>query len=393
MNGLASLPDSELIRRLQRAAFEYFLCYSHPHTGLVADTSREKSPCSIAAVGFALSCYPVAVRNEWLTRSDAANRTLKVLRFLSDSTQSGGSAASGYQGFYYHFLDMNAGHRVWECELSMIDTALLMAGIAVALTYFDGDDEEVEIRERAQHLYRRVDWRWAQNGSDTLAQGWKPETGFLHYGWEGYNEALILYTLGLGSPTFPLTAAGYQTWGLTYQRELLLEQDVLYAGPLFTHLFSHAWIDFRGIRDSFMREMDCDYFENSQRAIALHREYGERNPGAFRHTAGISGGFPPATGPGTTTCANTIRIFASLATWREVCPTVPTTVRFHLGRCWPRCPSIRRPPSRVPADFWLSFLKSVPRVDSPAGSIPRCRPGREDGCPTDGTRWTRGCWS
>ena len=116
-------------------------------------------------------------------------------------------------------------------------------------------------------MYRRVDWRWAQNGTPAVSQGWKPECGFLHYGWEGYNEATILYVLGLGSPTFPLTPAGYVTWSLTYQWENLLDRDVLYSGPLFTHLFSHAWIDFRGIRDAFMRE----------KAQRLFREHEKRH--------------------------------------------------------------------------------------------------------------------
>lgn len=282
MSDLARLPDDALVSRLQRAAFSYFIDYADPDTGLVADTSRAGSPCSIAVVGFALSCYPIAVRNGWLSRADAASRSLRILTFFSRSAQSDAPDASGYKGFYYHFLDMRTGKRVWQCELSLIDTALLVAGFLVAACYFDGGGAESEIRDLADALYRHVDWRWAQNGTEGLSQGWKPECGFLHYGWEGYNEAMILYVLGLGSPTFPLTPGGYVTWSLTYQWENLLDQDVLYSGPLFTHLFSHAWIDFRGIRDAFMRQTGSDYFENTKSAIAVHREYGERNPLGFR---------------------------------------------------------------------------------------------------------------
>jgi hypothetical protein len=282
MDDRAQLSDDALVTRLQRAAFSYLLEYADADTGLVADTSRRGSPCSIAVVGFALSCYPIAVHNGWLSRADGAARALKVLRFLSRSMQSDAPDATGYKGFYYHFLDMQTGRRVWRCELSLIDTALLIAGVLVAGCYFDGGNEENEIRELADALYRRVDWNWAQAGASGLSQGWKPECGFLHYGWEGYNEATILYVLGLGSPTFPLAPSGYVTWGLTYQWENLLGHDVLYSGPLFTHLFSHAWIDFRGIRDAFMREKSSDYFENTKSAVAIHREYGERNPYGFR---------------------------------------------------------------------------------------------------------------
>ena len=131
----------------------------------------------------------------------------------------------------------------------------------------------------------------------TVAQGWKPDCGFLHYGWEGYNEATLLYVLGAGSPTHPLSDPSFANWDFTYQWENLLGWDVLYSGPLFTHLFSQAWLDFRGIQDKFMREKDGDYFRNTQNAIAVHREYGARNPsGASRGIIVISGELPRATG-------------------------------------------------------------------------------------------------
>ena len=298
MEDLAALSDDPLVTRLQRGAFSYLIDHSNPRNGLVADTSRDGSPCSIAVVGFALSCYPVGVRNGWTSREDAASRTLAALRFFTESTQSDQRDATGYMGFYYHFLDMQTGRRVWQCELSLVDTALLMAGILTAACYFDGDGPEIEIRALAEALYLRVNWRWAQNGTDTVTQGWKPECGFLHYGWEGYNEATILYVLGLGSPTFPFSPSSYKHWGLTYQWENLTGTDVLYSGPLFTHLFSHAWIDFRGIRDDFMRKKNSDYFENTKAAIAVHREYGERNPydfkGYCRNFWGITAGDGPS---------------------------------------------------------------------------------------------------
>jgi hypothetical protein len=290
-------PDAALIDRLQRAAFDYFTSYSNPDNGLVADTSRAASPSSIAVVGFGLSCYPVAVERGWIGREPAAARVLKTLRFFWDSEQGEQPRATGYRGFYYHFLEMRSGLRVWDCELSLIDTALLMAGILTAALYFDAEDSEAQIRDLARALYERVDWTWALNGGDTLAQGWRPETGFLHYGWEGYNEATLLYLLGLASPTHPLPAASFAGWTHTYQWENLLGIDTLYSGPLFTHLFSQAWVDFRGIRDSFMRRAGSDYFENTQSAVAIQREYAARNPRGFagysRNLWGITAGDGP----------------------------------------------------------------------------------------------------
>ena len=293
------LSDAELLDRLQSAAFGYFLEEINPANGLVADTTRKGSPASIAVVGFALSAYPVAVERGWMTHDEAVDRTLITLRFFSNSSQSAEPDATGYKGFYYHFLDMQSGKRVWQSELSLIDTALLLAGILTAGAYFtDNTKSETEIRELADALYRRVDWRWAQNRQAMLSQGWKPECGFLHYGWEGgYNEAIILHVLAMASPTHPITDS-YQAWTATYQWENLYGHDVLYAGPLFIHQFSHAWIDFRGIQDRFMREKGSDYFENSRQATYIQREYALRNPHDFRDYGENSWGLSAGDGPG-----------------------------------------------------------------------------------------------
>lgn len=297
------LPDDDtLLDQLQHAAFNYFTRNQNPHNGLVADTTRTNAPSSIAVIGFALSVYPVGVERGWIDRSEASQRTLVVLKFLIDSDQSGSTHATGCRGFYFHFLDMNSGARMWLSELSLIDTGFLMAGILTAATYFSADTpEETELRRLADALYCRVDWRWAQRDGFAVAHGWKPECGFLNYGWEGYSEAILLYALGLGSPTHPLTRQSFTAWTVTYQWENLYGIDFLYAGPLFIHQFSHAWIDFRAIRDAFMREKDCDYFENSRRATYVQREYAIRNPRGFigygADIWGLSAGDGPAAAP------------------------------------------------------------------------------------------------
>jgi len=276
--------NDQMLDQLQHAAFGYFLEAVNPENGLIADTTRENSPCSIAVVGFALSSYPVAVERGWMARADAVDRICTTLRFLHDSDQSGGPVATGYRGFYYHFLDMHTGARVWRSELSMIDTAFLVMGMLTAGRYFAGNTPaETRLRALVETLYRRVDWRWSQGGKKTVRMGWKPESGFLHYGWEGYSEAIALYVLALGSPTHAIEGGCecYHAWTATYQWEHLYGYDFLYAGPLFIHQFSHAWIDFRGIRDRFMREKRCDYFENSRRATEVQREYARRNPNGF----------------------------------------------------------------------------------------------------------------
>ena len=296
-----TLSDDELLDSLERAAFGYFLSAYNPANGLVADRSVTGSPCSIAVVGFALSSYPIAVERRWMTRDEAVERTLVALRFFLNSPQNEAPEATGYKGFYYHFLDMQSGRRAWQSELSLIDTALLLAGILTASAYFTYiTQNETEIRQLADALYRRVDWRWAQDRKATLSQGWKPECGFLHYGWQGYSEASILYVLAIASPTHSIPASSYSAWTATYQWENLYGHDYLYAGPLFIHQFSHAWIDFRRIQDAFMREKGSDYFENSRQATYIQREYALRNPQDFRGYGenfwGLSAGDGPTPG-------------------------------------------------------------------------------------------------
>jgi hypothetical protein len=221
------------------------------------------------------------------------------LRFFVSSEQSREPDASGYRGFYYHFLDFQTGRRTWQSEVSPIDSALLVAGMLTAATYFDADTRvETELRGLALELYLRMNWDWARNGKNTVSQGWKPEAGFLHYRWQGYNEAALLYVLGLGSPRSPLPVESYADWTATYQWERIYGQDLLYAGPLFIHQFSHAWLDFRGIRDAFMRDKGSDYFENSRRAVLVQREYARLNPHGYTGYGDECWGLSAGDGPG-----------------------------------------------------------------------------------------------
>ncbi len=285
--------------KLQQDALRYFLRAPNPGHGLIADSSREGAPCSIAATGLGLAAYVVGAERGFLPRREAAQRTLSVLRFFRDSPQGEDPDATGHRGFYYHFLDMKTGRRTWQCELSMMDSAILIAGALSSGRYFSAAaDDEREIREIAAFLYERVDWPWAAANGPVLRMGWKPGTGFLTYGWEGYSEAMLLYVLGLGSPTHPLPAASYGAWTGTYQWENLYDIDFLFSAPLFTHQLSHVWIDFRGIQDSFMREKRSDYFENSRRATAVQQQYAVRNPMWFKGYGENCWGITAGPGPG-----------------------------------------------------------------------------------------------
>jgi hypothetical protein len=294
----APLSD-ELLATLQRKTFDYFLNEVNPSNGLVADRSKDGAPASIAAVGLALTAYPVGVARGFMTREQAVTRTLATLRFFWNSRQDPAPNATGHKGFYYHFLDMETGQRIWGSELSTIDTALLLAGVLTAGAYFrEENEDEDEIQSLSEKLYRRVDWDWARNGGTTVSHGWRPERGFIRHRWKGYDEALILYVLGLGSPTHPLPSESYAAWLSSYEWKNIDGRELVYAGPLFIHQLSHIWIDFRGIRDNFMRDHRSDYFENSRQATYVQREYAIRNPLEFAGYNENSWGITASDGPG-----------------------------------------------------------------------------------------------
>jgi hypothetical protein len=291
--------QQKLLSDIQSDAFKYFMHEVNPANGLVADSTKGGWPSSIAAVGMALSAYPIGVEHGFITREEAMVRTLRKLRFFAGSEQSTRPDATGYKGFYYHFLDMQTGRRAWQCELSTIDSTILFAGMLVAAAYFDHDaEDEHEIRTLADYLYRRADWRWAINGGVTLTHGWTPEAGFLTYRWDEYDESTLAYVLGLGSPTLPLPVESYQAHRSSCHWKKVYDYEYLYAAPLFAHQFSHIWIDFRGIQDTFMREHGSDYFKNSRHATYVQREYAKRNPNGFKGYSEVGWGLTACEGPG-----------------------------------------------------------------------------------------------
>ena len=291
--------DDALLDEVQRETFQYFLHEANARNGLVADCTRPGWPCSIAATGLGLASYPVGVERGWMSRENALARTLAALEFFSASEQGSSADATGYRGFYYHFLDMDTGRRTWDSEVSTVDSTFLVAGALLAAQYFGGDDAgERRVRDLADALYRRMDWQWARNGGASVTHGWKAESGFLPYRWLGYCEALLLYVLALGSPTHSLPATAYDTWLASYDWRDLYGHPQVYAGPLFIHQLSHAWIDFRGIADRYLRAKGIDYFENSRRATLVHAQYAIENPNRFGYYNAYCWGITAGDGPG-----------------------------------------------------------------------------------------------
>ncbi len=287
------------LEKLQHDTFGYFLHETNPDNGLVPDNTRIGSHSSIAAVGLGLTTYPIGVERNFISREEAVDRVLNTLRFFWEAPQGPEPDATGYHGFFYHFLDMETGRRSKGCEVSTIDSSILISGALTTATYFDQDNEkEKEIRTLADNLYRRMDWQWFLNGDSKVLMAWLPECGFLPWCWEGYNESIILHVLALASPTFPVPAESYKAFTSSYEWKEIYGIEQLYAGPLFIHQLSHLWIDFREIQDDYMREKNIDYFENSRRATYTQQRYAIENPNGFRAYGENIWGVTASDGPG-----------------------------------------------------------------------------------------------
>jgi hypothetical protein len=291
--------ESAFLDTLEERTFRYFWDLADPHTGLAPDRAPARSFASIGATGFALTAYPIGIERGLISREEGRARVLATLRFLWAARQDTARAgAAGYRGFFYHFLVPETGARFEEVELSTMDTALLLGGVLFCQSYFNhvaGD--EVRIRAVAESLYARADWQWASVRPPTIGHGWTPEEGFLPYDWRGYNEAMLLYILALGSPTYPVPPAAWSAWTSGYRWGSFEGQEHLGFAPLFGHQYTHVWIDLRGIQDEAMRQRGIDYFENSRRAVLAQHAYAVANPDGWAGYGPRLWGLTAADGP------------------------------------------------------------------------------------------------
>lgn len=277
-----SQEDRQLLEKIQKDSAQYFIRSSNKNTGLTKDSSRPGSPASIAATGFSLASMAIAQDRGWIPKEYAQKQIQKTLNTLL-------TKADHEKGFYYHFLDPLTGKRVWKSEASSIDTALLVAGALTAGEYFPGTN----IQRMAQKIYERVNWPWMLNGSLLICMGWVPETGFLPYYWDSYNELLILQALALGSPTYPIPPEAWQEW--ERREDVFNNRKVVFAhsGSLFTYQYSHAFINFKKINDR-----GINYFENSVQATLANIEYSLSFRNQYKGYTEVSWGLSASDGPG-----------------------------------------------------------------------------------------------
>ena len=253
--------DSQFLEEMEKANFQFFWEQADPDTGLVRDRSRVSGSntggvASIAATGFGLTALCIGEKNGWAALRDVRGRALKLLHFLADKMPT-------HRGFFYHWADLKTGARVWDSEVSSVDSALLLCGVLACREYF----QYAELTRLAYEIYNRIDWTWLSEDTTLLPHGWTPEGGFLPYRWDLYSEHMMMYLLGLGASVHPLPADAWNAW----KRTPFDYEGMRYIGsfaPLFIHQYSQAWFDFRGKHDRY-----ADYFQNSVTATEAHRRF------------------------------------------------------------------------------------------------------------------------
>ena len=279
--------DTLLLKEL-KASYQFFIKEANTDLksegyGLIKDKDMYADEiASIASVGYGLAALVIGVNRNWISYPEAYERASKTLdTFLN--------YVDGKDGFYYHFVNIHTGKREWNCEISIIDTAIFICGAILAGEFFRG-----EIKQKAEELYKRVNWEWYRNKeTNYFYMGYKPETGFWGH-WDMYAEQLMLYVLGVASPTYPITKSMYddiKKEKCTYEGI----EDIIYTycGTLFTYQFSHAWIDFRDRKD----ENGIDWFENSKKATIANRTYCIKNQDKFKTFGENSWGLTACLGP------------------------------------------------------------------------------------------------
>jgi hypothetical protein len=327
--------DDQFLNEIENANALFFWEQASPKTGMVKDRCNvqindQGTVASIAATGFGLTALCIADQRGFLPKGAAIERVFAALRFLWKKVPH-------HRGFFYHFANIDTGERVWDSEISSVDTAILLCGILSCREHFQHKD----VIQLADLILNRVDWTWLSEDTTLLPHGWTPEIGFLPYRWDYYSELMMMYLLGLGSSAHPLREGAWNAW----KRMPFEYEGLRYVGsfaPLFVHQYSQAWFDFRGKRDKY-----ADYFQNSIVATEVHRrfcvELGKQFPDYSDDLWGITAsdsekgyviwGGPPAFGPIDGSVVPSAP-GGSLAFMPQATLRVLRAIRTHYGAAW-----------------------------------------------------------
>lgn len=278
----------KLVKKELKKCYQFFIKEANnnpdsPGYGLIRDKDKFADKiASIASVGYGLAALTIGVKRNWISKEKAYKRAKGTLDTFLENMEA-------TNGFYYHFVNMDTAKREWHCEVSIIDTGIFICGALMAGEFFGG-----EIKEKAEKLYKRINWKWYVNEeTNQFYMGYTPEKGFFG-AWDMYAEQLMLYILGVASPTYPIKADMYQDFQKP-KADYKNMKDIIYTycGTLFTYQFSHGWIDFRDLWD----EDGINWFENSKKATLANRKYCIEKSEKFKTFGKDSWGLTACVGP------------------------------------------------------------------------------------------------
>lgn len=282
------LKGKEIIEKELKGCYNFFLKEANNNNksrgyGLVRDKS-EFAPeiASIASVGYGFAALVIGTERKWIRYNKAYERINKTLdTFLCNMHEE--------NGFYFHFVNIETAERAWNSEISIIDTAIFICGALLAGEYFGN-----EVKEKTKILYEKINWKWYLDEKvNQFYMGYSKENGFWGH-WDMYAEQLMLYILGVASPTHSIDKIVYDS--IKKEKADYLDiKDIIYTycGTLFTYQYSHAWIDFRGLKD----KDEIDWFNNSVKATLANREYCIKNSNKFKTFNENSWGLTACVGP------------------------------------------------------------------------------------------------
>jgi hypothetical protein len=282
---LATLPDEELLERVQRQTFSYFWDDLEPMNGFAPDRriegeDRVAEKAAIGGSGFGVMALIVAVERGWITRAAAIERLGRMLDLLARATC--------YHGAYPHFLNGRTGATIpfyrKDDGGDLVETSFLCMGLLCAREYFDHDNPgEASLRGRIGWLWEEVEWSWyTQGGRAVLFWHWSANNGWaMDHEIRGWNECLITYVLAAASRRYPVDPNVYHR-GFAAGRGFLngkpyygieLPLGMPYGGPLFFAHYSFCGLDPRGLKDRY-----ADYWELNRRHVAINRAHCIANP-------------------------------------------------------------------------------------------------------------------
>lgn len=325
------------------------LTYGSRGYGLTVDNTRDPRTASIAATGFALTAWAIAVERGLLPRDEA-------LRIVHGTLDTLLHRVSHFHGFFAHFLDIHSGARWKRCEFSTIDTALCLNGVVTAAAYF----QDSETQQAAQELLERVDWEslvFTERGKTLFRMAYNPDQGGDYVEgapgwisrWDMAAEQKMMYLLAAGRLP-PETAralyAGFDRPSAPFGGGRIIFNP---GGNLFAYLFSEAWLDCSRYLDPY----GVDWFENTRLAAAANREFCIGLSGKFRTFHQRSWGASCGDGPqGYEVCGSRPSLFE---------PYVTGTVSIYSAlSCLPFLPD-------AAAEMAMDLLQHHPQTWGPYG--------------------------